>query len=263
MNQRIPEPIRPILESYVQSVCQHLPDLINAFYIVGSIALDGFNERFSDIDFVAVLHRKAMTGEIKKLRDIHKAIEKEFPRWKLSGDYFQVNDVGRSDHTIEPYPYYHDGKLHPEGRFEANLITWWILKNHGIAIIGIEPQDLNFTVDWDLLVNRMKENLNSYWVRWANRIDRHLVMLSDWGIQWAVSGVLRQYYTFTESSITTKGKAEEYALTSLPTRWHPLIQEAIDIREGHKQSAYRSRILRMREAVRLLKWVIQTCNARF
>jgi len=262
MNQRIPEPIRPILENYVQLVDHRLANLINAFYIGGSLALDGFNERFSDIDFVAVLHRKATPGEIEKLQDIHKTIEKDFPRWKLEGDYFQGNDLGCSD-NIEPYPYYHDGKVHPEGHFEVNLITWWILKNHGIAIMGTEPQNLNFTVDWNLLVGRMKENLNSYWVRWANRIDRRLVMVSDWGIQWAVLGVLRQYYTFNENSMTTKVKAAEYALTSLSPQWHPLIQEAIDIREGKRRTAYRSRILRMMDAVKFLKYVIQTCNASF
>ena len=123
MHRRIPERIRPVLQNYLSRVDQQLPGLMKAFYVVGSIALDGFNDRFSDIDFVAVLHRKATTGEIEKLRDIHKTLEKDFPRWKLEGDYFQVNDLGRFDHNIEPYPYYHDGKVHPEGHFEANLIT--------------------------------------------------------------------------------------------------------------------------------------------
>jgi hypothetical protein len=261
INQRIPESVRPILEDYLSLTNKELPDLIGGFYIVGSIALDGFNERFSDVDFVAVLNRNMAQGEIEKLSTIHQLVEKHFPKWKLSGCYLRNDNLGRLENEIKPHPYYHDGKFHKEGYFEINSITWWILKNHGIAIIGKEAADLPFTVDWDLLIARMKENLNSYWLGWTNRMDGFLVMLSDWGIQWTILGVLRQYYTLRENSITTKTRAAEYALTCLPGRWHPLIQEAIDIRAGKKGSHYRSSLIRMMDAVKFLKYVIQNSNA--
>ncbi len=260
INQRIPEPVRPILENYILLTNKELPNVIGGFYIVGSIALDGFNEQFSDIDFVAVLNRKLSRVDIEKFIAIHKIIEKDFPRWKLSGCYLQIYDLGRFENDIKPHPFYHDGKFHPEGYFEINSITWWILKNHGIAIIGKETVDLPFTVDWNLLLAKMKKNLNSYWVRWTNR---YFVLLSDWGIQWTVLGVLRQYYTFRKNSITTKTKAAEYALTCLPNRWHSLIQEAIAIREGKNELLYRSKIVRMLDAVKFLKYVIQTSNTEF
>lgn len=263
IHQQIPEPVRPILEKYVLLTNQELPNLISGFYIVGSIALGGFNEQFSDIDFVAVLHRELSQADIEKLITIHQIIEKEFSKWKLSGCYLQMDDLGRFENDIKPHPHYHDGKFHTEGYFEINSITWWILKNHGIAIIGKETADLPFTVDWNLLLSWMKKNLNSYWVRWTRRMDRFLVMLSDWGIQWTVLGVLRQYYTFREHSIATKIRAAEYALTCLPIRWHSLIQEAIDIRDGKKKSHYRSKIVRMMDAVKFLKYVIQKSNAEF
>jgi len=82
-------------------------------------------------------------------------------------------------------------------------------------------------------------------------------MLSDWGIQWTVLGVLRQYYTFRENSITTKLGAAEYALASLPRIWHPLVQEAIDIRASEERLHYRSRLVRMMDAVKLIKYIIQ------
>jgi hypothetical protein len=106
----------------------------------------------------------------------------------------------------------------------------------------------------------MRENLNSYWASWTKRPGRILALYSDWGIQWAVLGVLRQFYTFNERSITTKIRAGQYALGCLPGRWHKLIREAIDIRHGKKESAYRLRISRMIEAVIFLKYIIQLCN---
>jgi hypothetical protein len=58
MDQRIPEPIRPVLGNYISRVRQQLPGLPSAFYVVGSIALDGYIFRYSDIDFVAFINHK-------------------------------------------------------------------------------------------------------------------------------------------------------------------------------------------------------------
>ncbi len=263
MNQRIPESIRPALENYLLLVERQLPDLLSAFYIVGSIALDGFNERFSDIDFVAVLNRRATPTEIEKLQHIHRLIDKNYPRWKMSGSYLQAHDLGHFNDEVEPYPACHDGVIHPAGHFELNSVTWWILKNHGIALLGSEPQKLSFTVDWNRLISRMRENLNTFWMSYTKQPKRIITTLSNWGVQWTVLGVLRQFYTFRENTITTKEKAGIYALNCVPTRWHPLIREAVNIREGKKPSAYRSRIARTVEVISFTRYIIQTCNARF
>jgi hypothetical protein len=262
MNQRIPKPIQPVLENYLLQVDQQLPDLMSALYVEGSIALGGFNERFSDIDFVAILNRRAISIELESLRSVHKVIEKNYPRWKMSGSYLQSDELDHFDDEVEsPHPYYHDGMLRLDGRFELHSVTGWLLKNHGIAVIGPEPQELSFTVDWNLLMTKMKGNLNSYWVSWTKRLDRIVVMLFDWGIQWTVLGVLRQFYSFRENTITTKEKAAEYALNCVPSLWHRLIREAIDIRAGRQASAYRFRVVRTVEAVNFLKYIIQSCNA--
>lgn len=260
---RIPKPVEPVIEDYVSVVSQQLPGWIDAFYIVGSIALDEFNEQFSDIDFIAILNRKATSREIEELRRVHHVIEKNHPRWKMSGSYIQPSDLGKLDDEVQPHPHYHDGVLHPNNSYELNSVTWWELKHRGITVLGEAPQNLPFTVDWDRLVSWMKENMNCYWVSWTNRPIRVLSLYSDWGVQWAVLGVLRQFYTFKGNSITTKVRAGRYALGCLPIRWHKLIQEAIGIREGKKRSAYRSRIARMIEAVNFLKYVIQLCNTSF
>jgi hypothetical protein len=180
----------------------------------------------------------------------------------MSGSYLQAADLGRCNHKVEANSCY-EGRLRLQGQFDWNWVDGWTLKNHGIAIIGPEPQSLPVTIDWDRLIKRMRENLNSYWAGWTRRPDYLGGMLLDRGIQWAVLGVLRQFYSFRENTITTKTKAGEYALTCVPSRWHRLIQEAIDIRAGKKAAAYQLRIVRMMEAVSFIKFIIQTCNASF
>jgi hypothetical protein len=261
MDQRIPKPVQPILESYVSSANAALPDLIQSVYIVGSIALGEFNERFSDIDFITVLNHKISQIEFEKLRDIHKAITKIHPSWKMSGSYLQASDLGKLDEDIEPHPHYHDEVLRPNARHGLNLVTWWELKNHGVTLIGMEPKNLAFHVNDGLLIKTLEANLSSYWKAWTIHPRPIILLCFDWGIQWAVLGVLRQFYTFRENLITTKVRAATYALGCLAVRWHPIIQEAINIREGETKSAYRFRIARAIDAVQLLKYIIRVSNS--
>lgn len=219
IDPRIPEAVQPIVKNYIFLTEKRLVGLINAFYIVGSIALGEFNEHFSDIDFLTILNRKATAVEIEHLHKIHQTIEKTYPRWKMSGSYIQFLDLGKLDDDVQPHPHFHDGVLSPAAANGLDSVTWWELKNHGVAVIGIEPRNLPFGVDWDLLITEMREN-----------------------------------------SITTKVRAAEYALGCLPLQWHPLIQEAINIRQRKTYSAYRFRFGRMVEAANFLKYIIHTYN---
>jgi hypothetical protein len=263
MDQRIPEPIRPTLRDYISLVNQQLPGLMKAWFIEGSIALGGFNEHFSDIDFLVVLDRTATPAETESLRLIHKTIEKNYPQREFMGNYLPADAWSLFDgQSGSPLRYHHD-ILRPQRRFDLDSVEGWILKHHGIALIGPDPQSLPFTVDWNVIIRKMRENLNSYWADYTRRPHRIISLYSDWGIQWTVLGVLRQFYSFKENSITTKNKAGEYALTCMPTRWHRLIQEAIDIRECKETSAYRFRIMRAIDTINFVKYVIRICNASF
>ena len=58
-----------------------LPGLLEAFYLDGSLALEDFNERWSDIDFIAVLRRRCTQPEVALLHAIHHRLERTYPRW--------------------------------------------------------------------------------------------------------------------------------------------------------------------------------------
>ncbi len=263
MERKIPEVIQPVLTDYTRRMEQLLPGLMTGFYLHGSIALEAFNPRWSDLDFITVVSRKPGPREMDCLRLIHQAIRVTCPRWELEGIYLESGDLGRFPNEIAPCPCYYDGALHARGYRNLNSVTWWILKNRGIAVVGPPPQELDFVVDWDRLIAEMKENLNTYWAAWARKPVQQVKLLTDWGIQWVVLGVLRQFYTFRENDITSKLAAGKYALAHLPTKWHRLIQEALDIREGTHESHHNFRIVRAIEAVRFLNYIIESCNAQF
>jgi len=260
MQNDLPQAIVPVLDSYRTAVERDLPGLIVGLYLHGSIALGAFNERSSDIDALAVISRRCTPGDIDVLTRIHQAIQAQYPRPFLEVIYLQPSDLGQSEEQIEPFPYAHDGAFYPNGHFEINSITWWVLKNKGITLKGTPAADLNFSVNWDRLVANMRVNLNSYWASYTHNPRTIAVLFSDYGIQWAVTGVLRQYYSFREGGITSKDGAGVYALDHVPEQWHRLIHEALNIRSGTHQVLYRTSVLRALDAFRFLKFIIRACN---
>lgn len=260
IDPRIPDLLSPLLREYTRRLDQDAPGLVSAFYLVGSLALDAFNPRYSDIDFVAVFNRPASAGDYEKLLEIHRAVEGQYPQLKMEGEYFQASDLGRVDDEVSPFLNYHDGKLEWCRRLGLGPVTWWILKEKGIALFGPPVEELAITLDMDRLLQGQLENLNSYWAGWVNRPGRLAVLLSDWGVQWTVLGVLRQFYTLREHKIISKIEAGKYGLACLPQRWQPIIAEAIAMRGNPHRSLYRSRITRAVEAYAFLKYIIQVCN---
>jgi hypothetical protein len=190
-------------------------------------------------------------------------LETLYPTMPLEGSYVQPSDLGKLEPDLEPCPYFHDGEVVASGFFDINRVTWWLLKNRGITLLGTAAHDLDFILDWDALALDTLQNLNEYWARYIDNPIKIIWLLSDFGIQWTVLGVLRQYYTFRERSIISKVGAGDYALHSLPIQWHRIIQEAIDIRQQRQRSLYSWRFLRAVDAYRFLKWIISECNANY
>ena len=87
-------------------------------------------------------------------------------------------------------------------------------------------------------------------------------LLADYGIQWTVLGVLRQFYTLREHGIKSKIGAGEYGLQHMPPLWQPLIQEAINIRQHVQPSLFRSRVVRAVQARAFLQLIISACNTK-
>lgn len=256
-----PASIQPLIDDYLGLITSRLPDFLTGIYLHGSLALGAFNPHFSDIDFVSDVSRRCTASDISALRAIHEVLAQRYPRWPLEGSYLQWDDLGQSEATILPHPHIHDGMVHPSGYHDINAVTWWLLKHHGIAILGPAPDQLDIQVDWDELIVKMHHNMNSYWVRFTTNPRRMAWLLSDYGVQWAVLGVLRQFYTFRERDITSKTAAGIYAFRHTPRHWHQLIQEALSIRAGTHTSAYRFRIVRAIATCAFLRYIIDVCNA--
>lgn len=259
MQPTLPEIVEPILDAYFAAVDARLPGFIRGFYLHGSIALGAFDPRVSDVDFVAILSRRATGADFDHLRAIHNAVAQASPQPQLEGIYVQPDDLGKSADDVTPYPYHHDKRV-DVGHFELNPVTWWLLKHQAITVRGVPAAALSFEINHDALINYVHDNLNTYWRQWISKPRYISSLMTDAAVEWTVLGVLRLYYTMQTGAITSKIGAGEYALKQLPEKWQPIVLEAIRIREDKPGSLYQSAWLRAVDAFRFLRYVIQKCN---
>ncbi len=260
MTESLPHPVQLLLNEYLALVNNLAPGLVIGLYLHGSLALGAFDPGLSDVDFIAITSRRCTAFDIQRLQTLHSKLTKGYPHVQLEGSYLQWEDLGGSESTVPPHAHIHDGVLHGSGYHDINGVTWWILKHHGIALVGPPVEQLHLTVDWDELIGQMHQNMKSYWVRFTTDPRRIAWLYTDYGIQWAVLGVLRQYYTFRERAITSKVGAGVYALVHVPPQWHPLVREAIAIRKGMPTSAFRFRLTRALSTRAFLQLIITACN---
>lgn len=262
MTATIHHEVQTLLDDYLRLMNDALPGLLEGLYLHGSIALGAYIHGQSDIDAIMVIGRRCTESDIDALRTLHATLTERYPKLLLEGSYVQWHDLGQAAENIPPHPNVHDHILNPSGRFDINAVTWWVLKQHGIAVLGPESAQLAIEVDWDDLIDKMYDNMNSYWASFTTNPRRISWLLSDFGIEWTVLGVLRQFYSFREADITSKIGAGLYALYHLPPRWQRLIREAISIRSGSDAPPPRSRLVRALDAYAFLKYIIATSNAQ-
>ncbi|MFB9327150.1 aminoglycoside adenylyltransferase domain-containing protein [Paenibacillus aurantiacus] len=263
MLERLHPDVRGVITEYGAQVNEVGVLPIRGFYLYGSIAMGGYTPGRSDVDFVAVLDRMLTQAECSRLAAIHGHVASCWPSPEMNGIYVMRDQLGKLPHEISPYPCYYGGQFLEADLFECNLVTWHQLKEQGIALRG-SRQELDYAVDWDQLLARMKENVESYWRPWvyesAKPDTRKGMALSERSaVEWGVLGLTRLYYTFRENNITTKAGAGVYALERLPATSHPILIEALRWREG-KPTLYRSASERRQDALLYLHEMLAACE---
>jgi Domain of unknown function (DUF4111) len=249
----IPPLIQPLLDAYLHAL-EPLRDHFYGIYLYGSIALDVFEERESDIDIVALTQLEWIAQELGQLARIHRRLGKEHPLGKrLDPMYVPLRDIGKYNAQIPPYPYASNGKFHPAGHFDLNAVTWWTIQHKGIRLLGPEISALPLEVAWEDVLDAMHYNLNTYWARKAQK--PHLFLLDVW-VMTAVATLCRILTTIEEGEIISKSASLTRWRDRLPARWHAIIDEAWRIRQASKTpSLYGSRIKRLRETLAFIEYV--------
>ncbi|MDF9413391.1 DUF4111 domain-containing protein [Brevibacillus laterosporus] len=262
MDEKIPKKIRPLLQEYSDVLLSELTDVIEGIYLYGSIALSAFDEHKSDIDFMTIVKRRLTHEELERVSKLHHKLKKDNPlAQKLDGMYISLDDIGRDNKSLQPYPCCASGVFKKEGHWDSNHVTWWTLKHYGITIAGKRINELGIATEWQDVHATMHYNINEYW---AKKGKSRIFFLFDEWIEDAVVTLCRIYYTLKDQEIIPKNKAVEHALQALPSDWHLLLRETLRIRNRKNEPSYfSSRIKRARETRNFIAYMITFCNLHF
>ncbi len=239
----LPEVVQRATDHYLRSVDQLLPGLVTGFYVVGSVALGAYRPRRSDIDFVAVVDRELSGDDLRRLRLQHarsaayagvRAVRDR--RSPLTGNpngvYLRRADLTRPVGGVRALAAHVGGRflVRPEAS-DVNPVLWKVWADRGIALRGAPPSDLGLRVDPAELVQWNLGNLDGYWNRWASAdvraARRRFRLRPRWSTAWGALGAPRLHRTIATGEIIGKEAAGEHALDVLPSRFHPLIGDAL------------------------------------
>jgi len=257
----LPKDVEIVINYYLNVFNAKLPDLVESFFIVGSIVLNDYREGKSDIDFVSVINRDVTPDEVNTIKEIHKEISSKYPESKLEGSYVTPQQMGKPDKDMGSILYF-DGNLKYDCKSgNASIVTWFMLKKYGITINGKLPEHYVSSIDVDDLVNYVKINANTYWAKWTERISRKLsvdsvLTLFGQKVEWGVLGISRLYYTLHEGDIASKYEAGKYALSRVPPDFEMILKEALRIRKGKTGSYYKSPFKRRKDTIRFMEYMI-------
>lgn len=265
MNQ-IPVGVQEILRAYMEWFERELPNLLEAFYVYGSISIGAFQEGASDIDFIAVTKRKWTEEEWIQLKRLHKGFHRAFPTASLDGFYITKESMENVHQTAQPRFSFRDGNYCGEEVFYQHSIDAYQLVTYGITVKGNDPRTYGLSIDWERLHQNLQANLDSYWEKWIRRCETfpstHYVgmYLSPKMIEWGVLGISRLYYSFREKDIASKLGAGEYACRHAPEKWNTILKEAMRVRRGESTSYYISPLKRRNDALGYMKEIREICK---
>jgi hypothetical protein len=254
----LPAEVSAAMSAYARVVDDKLPERIRGLYLAGSVALDDYRPGRSDIDFVAICDTALQPSELEVLRRVHNELRRTMPRApKLDGVYLTWADLAAAPVGLSA-PYCLRGRFEPRGDFAINPVTWWTLHRHPLALRG--PAKPVVHHDDQMLREWCRESLRSYWggyVRSARRcgVDR-LFSLSRELVVWGVVGVARPHATIRTGAMISKTAAGAYALNVFPSRWGPIVREALAGRCGSDRSSYRNIFARRRDLLAFMEYVI-------
>lgn len=259
MDNRIPNNLEFLFQKYIQLLHKELGDSIYGIYIYGSLALGSYSERTSNIDFLTVVDKRLNENDILRIQKVHKSLRKFSPYANaMEGEYVYLPDIieGKPE---KHYPYFAYGKY--RGDVPIRDFNWFQLKHSGIVIYGTEFDKIAGSTNWTGIKRELGRDLNDNWIKVADKYQ--VLMLDEW-ISMVVLTLCRIFYTLEREMVISKSGGGRYALESIGSEWHTLINEALRIQNKSSEvSMYPSKVKRLHDTKEFIRYMVDFCNSKY
>lgn len=255
--------VRRVVGDYLAAIDAEAPRLVEALYLVGSVALDDFHPRSSDIDFVAITRKGLSVTDFAAVKRAHARLGSWHRRPRFDGCYVTWRELsqdpclsGRGAEVVDGTPEFPIAN----GR---SPVTWHTLASFGVTVRGPRREEIKIWTDQSTLRSWTHRTLEGYWGSWHRRARlpwtrEGLSCLVPSGPVKSVLGVSRLHYTLTTGTITSKSAAGEYALRVFDKRWRSIVAECLRIRRGGPGAAeYRNPLARRSQALDFVLEIVE------
>ena len=206
-----------------------LGDDLAGAWVQGSFAL-GAGDQESDCDWLVATHRPLTDQQVAALREVHDEIPTREGHWPhdIEGSYAPLAELGSVDHLGREWLFNDHGHRTLVWDDHCNRgYTRWILREHGITLVGPEPRSFMEEVPAELLRAEARAAIPTLLTDLATWIDIDTIA---WGQRYAVVTASRILYTLATAEVASKPGALEWAQRTLEPRWRPLLGQVRDER---------------------------------
>lgn len=132
-----------------------------------------------------------------------------------------------------------DASLHWEALRANSVIERWVVREHGITLLGRDPKTLIDPVSAEEMREAARSEINIRIDDWAGGQPMP-AWLGHRGAQgYEVETVCRALYTIATGELCSKPRAVAWAMEALPAEWRPLIEWSQQYKKDRTQDASR------------------------
>lgn len=223
----LPHDVGDILGALLAGMPEALGDNLVGVYLRGSLAPGDFDPATSDVDFFAVTARPVSEAEFAALAALHAGLARLPNPFgdQLEGPYIERAGVRRYRRGMR-YPTIGRGEALARREHGANwVLERWVVREHGITLLGPDPRTLIDPVSADELRAAVRARLCD-WDVWASQPDDPEWQSPRAHQAYVVETMYRALCTLATGELPSKPRAVAWALTNLPAPWRHTVERS-------------------------------------
>jgi len=235
--RRVPPPVAGTLRRLTAALDQILGSGLVGVYLYGSLTQGAFDPARSDVDCIVVVRRDLTHAQFRRLAAwLSNAAEVD--DW-ISRLQMQILLCGRLLRPDTRGALYQFGVLRRSGS-DGNPIIWRNVLASGVTLAGPSPETFVPRITDRMMLAALRREIEYLRTELADPAspwrDRRFYRA------YAVLTLCRILYSNATNDVESKRRAARWALRTLPTRWHALIQMAVASDRGESSRLPVSRI---------------------
>jgi Nucleotidyltransferase domain len=261
----IPREVSALTAAHLACLDDALPGLVEGLYLGGSVALGDYRPGTSDVDFVAVCSRPLCPRDYDHLASAH-ALVGAMSATRYDGFYVERSRLAQAPVEGEIVPQSLAGEFRAsEPCAQLSPVTWLELRQCGLAVRGVAPEEIVGPVDFGVLRSWLLENLQTYWLGIATLREATVAAAHDEDAfepgpaMWGTLGPGRLHHTLASGSVISKTEAGRYTADRFP-QWADLADRCVRARAGEE---VRFTIADARASAALIRRVVSDAVGRW